>query len=237
MHTMDTTISTVRKMVTAGAAMACLFAMPAANATFLTSDTLTAPTLVDFSQFTGGGQIINANGPVQVGGLVGEDIEYTGVPNNGLYAWNGGWSLVANGFWGSGRDGYLGQNNARPGDMFLTFNSGPVSAVGAFMNYCPDCGSGDDLIITAYDAAMAVLESYNVTLLADIVTPGGDDAGAFRGISRAQADIHAFGIYGHVQVIDDLVFERAAVPEPVTLLLLGVGLLGIGSARRRCHDA
>ena len=205
------------------------------NAALITTNSLASPTTVDFSQFVAS-PVISGSGAIQIGGLVGEDIEYSGNPDGGLYAFDGSWGLADNGSWGA-RTGYIGQNNARPGEMIITFNDGPVSGVGGFMNHCPsglDC-TGAHLVISAFDIGDVLLESYDITLLANISTPGGFNEGAFRGISRANNDIASFHVSGYVPVLDDLAFSRevTAVPEPTSLALTALGLLGLASRYHR----
>ena len=174
-----------------------------AQASFLTSNTIANPTIIDFStQAT----VVDVPGPIQVGTPVGLDIQANGTPNTGLYTNFDGWGLGDNGTWGSGMT-YISANDARPGALTFHFISGPVAEVGAFMNYVP----GTDLFIRAYDASLTLLEEYNVTTLADIVTPSGTNAGGFRGISRSTADISYFEVYGEVPVVDDLTFSAASV--------------------------
>jgi hypothetical protein len=96
-------------------------------------------TVVDFSQFDGP-SLLTA-GPVQVGGLVAEDIVYSANQSSSLIG-NGTYALATNGFWNSGRNGYTGVNNDTdvppgPNAITFTFNSGPVNSVGGFMNYAP----------------------------------------------------------------------------------------------------
>ena len=211
------------------ALLAVLMSPLAVNAALITSDTITNSTVVDFStQAT----VSNVSGPIQIGGLIGEDITVTGNPDSGLYTNFDGWGLLGNGTWGDGMT-YISANNARPGDLIFSFNDGPVSAVGGLMNYAVP--SDWDLEISVFDGTMTLLESYNITTLADIVTPGGSNEGGFRGIDRGSSvDISYFVVTGFVPVLDDLTFTRSvSVPEPGTLSLLFLGLLGMGAARRR----
>lgn len=206
-----------------------------AHAAPILSNTLVLPTVVDFSQFAPAPVI--SSGPIQVGGLVGENITVSGDPNSSLFLTNiPGWSLINNGGWGSGRNGYFGANNASPGSATFTFHDGPVSGVGGFMNSCLGCDPNDeDLVISVFDVSNVLLETYNVSTNAPILTPGGSNAGAFRGFSRATNDIASFSVTGHFQVVDDLAFTRASaqVPEAGTVALFGLGLAGLGYARRK----
>ena len=185
--------------------------------------------VVNFSQYAGCTNFASPGcaAPLDVGGLVGRTVNFTGTsPVASVF--NGGFGLGSNGSWNSGRNGYAGLNN---GDGFLrfTFADGPVSAVGAFMNYTP--GLGGDPMIQALDAGGNLLEGYNLAFLAPISTPGATDDGAFRGFVHGSADIAAIQFLNSFTVVDNLTFSP--VPEPATLLLVSTTAAGLGLARWR----
>jgi len=192
-------------------------------------------TVIDFEQFAGTGYNFTF-GPVQLGGLVGMDVVFTanpigrGISGSGSVLGSGTYGLGPNGEWG-GNQTYSGLDS-NAGWMTYTFNSDPVARVGGFLNYAP--GAGTDVTIEALDAAGNTLESYRLAEVAPIDTPGGLNAGAFRGISRASADIAAFRVSNQFVVLDNLTFSTAPVPEPTSILLVGTGVLSlVARARRR----
>ena len=76
-----------------------------------------------------------------------------------------------------------------------------------------------------------VLESYNIDELAPIEGSHTNvNQGSFRGIVRQSIDIAAFRAWNSSVVLDDLTFTR--VPEPATLLLLGLGGLMLRKRRQ-----
>ena len=200
------------------------------------SSGFTSPLVIDFSQYA---VCTNAGGPgcappLDVGGLVGQVVNFTATAGiNGGSAFNGNFGLLQNGIWDSGRNGYA-ELNGVTGFLRFDFASGPVSAVGAFMNYgTPGLGSA---VIRVLGAGDTILESYDLSTDAPISTgPGSFDAGAFRGITRGSADIIAVEFLDALITVDDLTFSpsASAVPEPASALLLIVGLTAIGCLRRR----
>lgn len=203
----QSTMKAITRSIVSSILLFCAFTSQAA---LLTSQgDIPSPTLIDFSTQP---TVSGVSGPIQIGDAVAMDVTVDGVPNSGFYTNYSNWGLCENGNWGAPQT-YISANDARPGMIRVAFNDGPVSAVGGFMNHAP-CESAT-LIISAYDAGMNLLESYDIT--ADAVTPGGFNAGVFRGISRPSADIAYFTIFGGVPVLDDVTFTS------------GVVLLGVNS--------
>jgi len=162
---------------------------------------------VDFSQF---GPFVDTQGPVQVGDLVGEDIEWSSTTPFSVIG-NGFYGLGTNGNWDAGRNGYVGLNDADQGNsMRFDFNDDSVCGVGGFVNYAPDFFQ-NPFTITALDSNNDVLETFDVSNNAPISTPNAINDGEFRGIVRATNDIAALELSGEFDVLDDLKFTRCEV--------------------------
>jgi hypothetical protein len=99
----------------------------------LTSNTLEAPLVIDFSQFP---KQTFVDAGIQIGDLVGEDVFVTAIGDHRVGPMNHG--LGENGLWF--RSGML-NNDFVNGVATIAFNDGPVSGVGALSNYAP--GAGD----------------------------------------------------------------------------------------------
>ena len=208
-----------------------------AQADLITTDPVADVTVLDFEAEP---EVSSAAGPLQIGTPAGMDIEFSGSPNTDLYITTG-WGLGANGSWSGIR--FIGVNAARPGSMIIAFNDGPVAFAGGFINHAPDYQA--DLVITALDQSMGVLETHNITSEAPIITPGETNAGGFRGISRPTADIYYLEVYGYVPVMDYLTVSGTglapSVPVPTlstaTLFILALILLlvGLPLVHRRKH--
>jgi hypothetical protein len=177
------------------------------------ADEITNAAVITFEAET---PVTNAPGPIQIGGTVGMDITVSGDPNSGIYVNSTSWGLGSNGDWTQAK-AFVGANSARPGSMTIAFNDGPVAQVGGFMNHAPS--DSPTMSITAYDADMNMLETYDIT--ADAVTPGATDDGIFRGFSRPSSDIMYFEIYGGVPVLDDLTLNATPAEPPAPVPTLG----------------
>lgn len=150
--------------------------------------------------------------------------------------------LGGNGLWGArfgttptGSGNFLSATGAT---LFGFFFAGPQAQIGAYFNLSQpmDGVKGATLTLTAYSAANQVLESFSYK-----VDTSWDsyNEGMFLGFSRANADIHSFGVTvtaGQSLVLDDLHLSAAPVPEPGSLALLATGIAviaGVASRRKR----
>lgn len=198
------------------AAALSLGAAQVAQAALVTTDPNTGTT----TTFTATGLAsVNASGTAVVDGITwsGNPYVYFGDVSYGL-ASNGNWN------WSWVATNGIGSITASLG--------GGYGLVGGFINYAP--GNGVARIEALAADGLTVLESYDLTALAPITTTGTNE-GDFRGISRAQSDIHFMRLSGAFILIHSLEVGDAAgqLPEPLSLSLVGLGLLAAGAARRR----
>ena len=162
----------------------------------------------------------------------GPGITWTAEINNSVFGYNGGYGFQTNGNWGTGLS-MIG-TNSRDTSMTLSFDTA-VSGVGAFLNWSrfsdgtPD---GDLPIISIYDAAHTLLESYTLTF----ATGGGNNSGEFHGFLRGTADIASITFDGGFIGAANLeVVTAPAIPEPSTyaLMIAGLGVVGFIARRRK----
>jgi len=145
---------------------------------------------------------------------------------------NAGYGLAGNGCWScSPLFSWVATNN---GTGSITFDLGGLFGfVGGFMNYAP--GTGTDARITALAADdSTVISSFDLVTAAPINTPGGNNAGAFRGISSTTNDIRFLQLSGDFILTHTIETGTvAATPEPSSWLLLLTIVAGAEVIRRR----
>ncbi|MCJ8322071.1 MAG: PEP-CTERM sorting domain-containing protein [Colwellia sp.] len=209
------------KMLKAAVAGLVLSVSGFANAGLITSEISTPDSIIDFSQF---GSFNFTSGPIEIGSLVGESILWSST-NNGSVIGNGGYGLDSNGRWDN-MNGYIGLNTSS-GSMSIDFSDGPIQEFSLLANYAPGFG---EFFLEAYGLGGILLESYNISSLAAIVT-NTNNTGEYRGISRMDNDIYSIRLSNAYVVADNLSFSRVEVPEPTTLAIFALGLMGLAARR------
>ncbi len=224
------------KLLGVAATVASLIIPLGASAALVTTDAGYSGPYLDLSGQANGNYNFTF-GPVALpGGMTfTRDTSTASNSGNGGVLGQGGYGLDSNGSFG-GSAVYAGLDG-RSGWMRFTLSS-PVSQFGAYLNYATP-GYGDPFI-EVLDQLGNVLESHNLANEAPISTPGGFNQFAFRGIDYGQNSIWG------LQLSNAYIIAAASsngnptnpnngnqVPEPETLFLMALGLLGIGLTKRK----
>lgn len=186
----------------------------------------------NFSYIYNSGQAIDIGGPIQehitwegTGGIIGR--------TDAAFSGRGYWRSFEFGAITAAR---IGSNT----EMRYTFLSGPVSAVGFFMNYTPNFpGTATGIWIEAFSSDHSLLASYN--LLTDAPIPVDPNItlgnGAFRGISFNVNSIYSYSIRSDEGwfAMDNMTIARVSVspvPEPSAMAAIAGGLLAVATLLR-----
>jgi len=209
-----------------------VLAAPAHATLFINPAVVSSPNVITFDDYF---EFVTA-GPENVGASIGQNVIMEATTPSTLGASIA--ELGSNGTWAAFVDpgspfaaiGSAGSSSF--GAMTFNFASGPVAAVGAFMNYFRPAPGVGQIVIVALGAANVMLESYvlNIATAADSF-----NAGRFFGIARGSIDILGFTVFGNGFVLDDLRFSTLAapVPEPSEWMMFLAGLLLVGFIAKR----
>ena len=150
------------------------------------------------------------------------NITWSSTTASSVFGYNASYGFGDNGSW-SANLSMVGSNSTN--DMMTFSFLVPVAGFGGFLNYAPGYGPTS---ISTYDSVNALLEFTPLTFTTD----GSINSGEFLGFLDTTADISSFILQGAYIGGANFIVVNGDVPEPASLALLSLGLLGFGLARR-----
>ena len=224
----------MKKLVMLGA-----FALAApsfAASTLLTSDAGYTGRGLDLSAYANGSYNFTF-GPVAVDGLIFTVVSNTTNSGQGGVLGQGGYGLGDNGSFGD--DAVYAAVDAPTGYFQLLGDTG-YDQFGLFVNYYASNGQTlSPVFISSLDASGNVIDSFEISALAPISTPGGFNEFRFRGISYDDGTmiygLRFEGSYVLATGTADGVPPSGGVPEAATwaMMIAGFGMVGATMRRRR----
>lgn len=184
-----------------------------------------------------GGTAAFTGGPV----TLENGVVYTSNYSMSVVNYRSSYNFAGNGDWQNAGPNGIGFAGVNLGTAIVRLTlPNLASQVGGFLNYAPGFGT---FTIRALDDLGNVLESLTISGNAtyDILTPGGVDAGAYRGFDVGSALIRSFELEGSYGAITDFTFLAPAAGAPelnstaatLPLAFLAIGLALVGSGRKR----
>ena len=165
-------------------------------------------------------------GPVSFG----PGITWTSTTANSVFGYDNpfGYGFGSNGFWNQLMLPMAGLNDAA-GTMTFAFDM-PVAGVGGFVNYSPDFGNAT---LAIYDGGLNLLDSVSLTFLIADQFNGGEFVGFLLDTPEIRYFTVSDAYVGITQLTVQDMVSAAPVPEPATLLLVGAGIAGLATRKRR----
>ncbi len=160
-----------------------------------------------------------------------------GATHASVFGYSGGYGFAVNGTWGAGLP-MIGSDSETAG-MRIDF-AAPVAGVGAYMNYAPD--QGDPAVISIFDSADTLLESYTLSFIVDTSLVGlnttqvGYNLGEFHGFLQSTNNISYMTLSGsYIGAANLETVSVGAIPEPETyaLMMAGLGVMAFVARRRK----